>query len=92
MSFKTQSKNANCKTLLVIISIAVPARDLQIRGEGGGGEVGHPDHEILRGGLRKIEVRPFGPQFGLIIKEGAGGRGTGPLVPSPGSATGTVFP
>ena len=56
------------------------------------GEVGHPDHEILRGGLRKIEARPFGPQFGLIIKEGAGGRGTGPLVPSPGSATGTVFP
>ena len=78
MSFKTKSKNANCKTPLVIISIAVPARDLQIRGE-----VGHPDHEILRGGLRKIEVRPFGPQFGLIIKEGAGGRGTGPLVPSP---------
>ena len=62
-----------------------------MRGEGGG-EVGHPDHEILRGGLRKIEVRPFGPQFGLIIKERAGGRGTGPLGPSPGSVTGTVFP
>ena len=91
MSLKTKSKNANYKTPLVIISIAVPARDLQIRGEGGG-EVGHPDHEILRGGLRKIEVRLFGPQFGLIIKEGAGGRGTGPLVLSPGSATGTVFP
>ena len=76
-----------------MISIAVPARDLQIRGEaGGGGEVGHPDHEILRGGLRKIEVRPFGPQFGLIIKEGAGGRRTAPLGPSPGSATGTAFP
>ena len=92
MSFKTKSKNANCKTPRVIISIAVPARDLQIRGELGGGGVGHPDYEILRGGLRKIEVRLFGPQFGLIIKEEAGGRGTGPLVPSPGSATGTVFP
>ena len=87
MSFKTQSKNANCKTLLVIISIAVPALVLQIRGEGGG--VGHPDSEILREGLQKIKVRPFGLQFGLTIKEG---EGAGPPGPSPESATGTAFP
>ena len=56
LSFKTQSKNVNCKTLLVIISIAVPALDLQMLGEGEGGGVGHPDPEILRGGLQDLSL------------------------------------
>ena len=46
--------------------------DLQISWEGaGGGGGGHPDPEI-RGapGLPNFSFRPFGPQFGLKIKEG----------------------
>ena len=44
--------------------------DLQIRGGGEGRGSGHPDHEI-RGwpGLKKIFFRPFGPHFGLKIRE-----------------------
>ena len=49
--------------------------DLQIR-EGGGG--GHPDPEITEEpGLNRKLLRPFGPQFGLKVREGA----------SPGSTT-----
>ena len=54
--------------------------DLQIRGVPGH----HPDPEIEGGGgLKKIFFRPFGPHFGLRIR----GEGSGPLGPSPGSAT-----
>ena len=46
--------------------------------------VGHPDPDILRGGLQKIKVRPFGPQFGLTIKEGGGWGGPwAPALDSP---------
>ena len=47
-------------------------QDLEI--EGGGGAEG--------GGLQKTFFPPFGPQFGSKSK-----GGTGPLGPSPGSAT-----
>ena len=36
-----------------------------------GGGAGHPDPEMGgRGGLQKNTFRPFGPQFGLKIREG----------------------
>ena len=42
-------------------------RDLQIRGQGGGG--GYPDPEIREvGSLTKNYLWPFGPQFGLQIR------------------------
>ena len=59
-------------------SVPAPDPDLEIRGRGGGG-----------GGKRrsaKILVLPLGPQFGLKIKEGGGGRTSYPS-PFPGSAT-----
>ena len=37
-------------------------------GGGGEGGAGHPDPEI-EGGLKKNFVQPFGPQFGLKIRE-----------------------
>ena len=52
--------------------------DLQIRGG-----PGHPDPEIRGGGLQKNTFWPFGPQFGLKIREGGAPPG-----PSPRSATG----
>ena len=56
--------------------------DLQIRGG-----PGHLDPEIEEGGegARKIFVWPFGPQFGLKMERGGGGRH--PRGPSPGSTT-----
>ena len=46
-------------------------------GGGGGGGAGHPDPEI-EGGLKKNFFQPFGPQFGLKIREVLG-----PLGPLP---------
>ena len=56
--------------------------DLQIRGG-----PGHLDPEIEEGGegARKIFVWPFGPQFGLKMERGGGGRHS--WGPSPGSTT-----
>ena len=54
-------------------------------GGGGGAALGgndHPDPE-MRGAASKNFFRPFGPQFSLKIRGGAGGSG-----PSPGSANG----
>ena len=51
--------------------------DLQIRGG-----PGHLDPEIEEGGkgARKIFVWPFGPQFGLKMERGGGGKSLpGPL-------------
>ena len=45
---------------------AVAEPDLQIS-KGGGG---HPDPEIKGGSLKKNFLRPFGPHFGLKIREG----------------------
>ena len=54
---------------------------------GGGGGVGggndHPDPEMRGAAVSKKFFRPFGPQFSLKIRGGAGGPG-----PSPGSANG----
>ena len=47
-------------------------QDLKIRGRGG-----HPDPEGSGGRSQKMFFRPFGPHFGLSIREG----------PSTGSAT-----
>ena len=60
-------------------SVADP--DLQIRERWGGGGGSHPDTE-KRGVVSKDIFRPFGPQFALKIRGGAG-----PPDPSPGSAT-----
>ena len=55
--------------------------DLQIKGGGG-----HPVPEIRGGsGLKKMFFRPFGPQLGPKIRE------SGPLGPSPESATAICF-
>ena len=52
--------------------------DLQIRGG-----PGHRDPEIeeVGEGARKIFVWPFGPQFGLKMEWGGGGRGGTPGAP-----------
>ena len=55
---------------------AVADPDLQIS-KGGGG---HPDPEIKGGSLKKILFRPFGPHFGLKMREGRAPR-VAPLDP-----------
>ena len=45
--------------------------------KGGGGGVGPPDPKIRQGvgpGLKKIFLRPFGPQFALKSRGGGGGQ------------------
>ena len=42
--------------------------------EGGGGD---PDPEIEGSGFKKNFFRPFGPQFGLKLRKGGGGEGSG---------------
>ena len=65
-----------CRCFGKFVSVADP--DLQIRGV-----PGNPDPDIRRGGRSPKKIsRPFGPQFGLKIREGPGPPG-----PSPGSAT-----
>ena len=69
--------------------LTVADQDLQRpsdNGGGGGGALGgndHPDPEMRGAAVSKKFFRPFGPQFSLKIRGGAGGPG-----PSPGSANG----
>ena len=71
--------------------LTVADRDLQttvvVGGGGrGGGALGgndHLDREMRGAAVSKKFFRPFGPQFSLKIRGGAGGPG-----PSPGSANG----
>ena len=65
-----------CRCFGKFVSVEDPG--LQIRGM-----PSNPDHDIRRGGRSPKKIsRPFGPQFGLKIREGPVPPG-----PSPGSAT-----
>ena len=54
--------------------------DFQIRGEGGGGGVSHPDPKIRGGGGASLKKKFFRPQFGLKIR-GVGSRASPPDPP-----------